>query len=404
MKAKKDTVKKYVAGGAIQAGLGAAQTVYGMTQLPKARAEFERARAAAPSLETPSQYYENYKNAYDSELSRMESQAIQSNLATSIQALQGAGGRALVGGLGASVAQSQAARNAMLQQERGARLAAGQELARAEEATIGRKEARSQQDINYANQAYQAALGNIGAGIGAMGEAAMYGGFDSLGGGLEKLMSFKRDKVDTEGMTPAMSKFVLDQNAKIRQDFAPTLPEVDLMEGFQKPGVSFVEDKRDTARMSELDRDAEMARKRLEELNSKSEMSGVTEFDLKRENLSDLGFKTKDMFGSNYRKAIQMMLGSTNPLMNLAMQPASQSVIGAGLYNMSKKEHGGMMLEGEFSHKNNPIDIVHNGAKVGEATGQEYIVNPKQAKKIAQESKYAKQLFNRFAKQAKKKK
>ena len=60
MKAKKDTVKKYIGGGAlIQAGLGTAQTVYGLTQLPRARAEFERARAAAPTLETPAQYYEN---------------------------------------------------------------------------------------------------------------------------------------------------------------------------------------------------------------------------------------------------------------------------------------------------------------------------------------------------------
>ena len=188
MKAKKDTVKKFVGGGAlIQAGLGAAQTAYGMAQLPRARQEFERARAAAPSLETPSQYYENYKNAYDSELARMESEAVQGNLATSVKALQGAGGRALVGGLGAATAQSQAARNAMLQQERAARLQAGQDLARAQEAAIERKELRSQQDISYANQAYQAALGNIGSGIGAIGEAGMYGAFDGLGQGIKTL-------------------------------------------------------------------------------------------------------------------------------------------------------------------------------------------------------------------------
>ena len=84
----------------------------------KARAEFERARAAAPSLETPSQYYENYKNAYDSELARMQDDDDSSNLATSVQALQGAGGSALVGGLSQATAQSQAAQNQMLAQER----------------------------------------------------------------------------------------------------------------------------------------------------------------------------------------------------------------------------------------------------------------------------------------------
>ena len=47
-------------GGYAQAALGGLQAIYGLTQLPKARAEFERAKAAAPSLETPSQFYENY--------------------------------------------------------------------------------------------------------------------------------------------------------------------------------------------------------------------------------------------------------------------------------------------------------------------------------------------------------
>jgi|DEB0MinimDraft_6_1074348.scaffolds.fasta_scaffold00006_32 hypothetical protein len=37
---------------------------------------------------------------------------------------------------------------------------------------------------------------------------------------------------------------------------------------------------------------------------------------------------------------------------------------------------------GEFSHKRNPIDIVQKGAKIGEMTGGEYILNPQQASKI----------------------
>ena len=112
-------------GGVVQAGLGAAQTLYGLSQLPRARAEFNRARAAAPSLETPAQFYENYRNAYDAELARMQSDAIQSNLATSVQALQGAGGRAVIGGLGAATQGAQAAQMQMLAQERAARMRAG---------------------------------------------------------------------------------------------------------------------------------------------------------------------------------------------------------------------------------------------------------------------------------------
>ena len=250
-------------GGQAQAVLGGAQAVYGLTQLPRARREFERAKASAPSLDTPSQFYENYKNAYDAQLARMQTDAIQANLATSVQALQGAGGRALVGGLPAVTGSSIAAQTQMLNQERQARLAAGAQLAAAEQSTIQRKEQRAQQQMAYANQAYQAALGNIGAGLGSAGEGLMY----AFG-------------------------------AKKKQPVVTDEEEV----------------------------------------------------------------------------------------------------------TVSSREHGGMMTNGEFNHNTNPVHLVQNGQKVGEATGNEYILNPSQAKKIAGESSYARKLFKRFEKQAKNKK
>ena len=70
MKAKKDNTKKYAVGGYVEAALGGVQAIYGMSQLPRARAEFEAARAAAPSLETPAQFYENYRNSYDAEIGK----------------------------------------------------------------------------------------------------------------------------------------------------------------------------------------------------------------------------------------------------------------------------------------------------------------------------------------------
>jgi len=52
-------------------------------------------------------------------------------------------------------------------------------------------------------------------------------------------------------------------------------------------------------------------------------------------------------------------------------------------------EEGGVQkTPGEFSHDNNPIDIVQEGAKIGEMTGGEYIFNPEQAeemKKLSEE-------------------
>lgn len=62
---------------------------------------------------------------------------------------------------------------------------------------------------------------------------------------------------------------------------------------------------------------------------------------------------------------------------------------------------------GEFSHRTNPIDIVRDGAKVGEMTGGEYIFNPTQVEKIKghvssgnkeQLHKYMKTLIKKFEK------
>ena len=55
---------------------------------------------------------------------------------------------------------------------------------------------------------------------------------------------------------------------------------------------------------------------------------------------------------------------------------------------------------GEFSHRTNPIHLIQDGEKVGEATGGEYIVNPEQARRITKESKFARQLFKKFEKRA----
>ena len=44
-------------------------------------------------------------------------------------------------------------------------------------------------------------------------------------------------------------------------------------------------------------------------------------------------------------------------------------------------EQGGMISPGEFSHKRNPIDMVQKGAKVGELTGGEVILNQSKRRK-----------------------
>ena len=52
------------------------------------------------------------------------------------------------------------------------------------------------------------------------------------------------------------------------------------------------------------------------------------------------------------------------------------------------KEEGGVQkTPGEFDHDDNPIDIVQEGAKIGEMTGGEYIFNPEQAEEMRKLSK-----------------
>lgn len=68
----------------------------------------------------------------------------------------------------------------------------------------------------------------------------------------------------------------------------------------------------------------------------------------------------------------------------------------------------GMKTPGEFSHDSNPIDLVKDGEKIGEATGGEYIFNPTQSKKMKELAskeksplaKYVVGLLNKFDKKA----
>ena len=439
MKAKKDNTKKYVVGGYIQAGLGAAQAVYGLSQIPRARAEFAAAQASAPSLETPAQFYENYRNAYDAEIARMESESIDRNIGTSVQALQGAGGRALVGGLSAVTGQAQNERNRMLSQERAMRLQAGQQLAAAEERSVQMREARSQAQMDRAAQQYNAALANVGAGISSMasglaeGIAASKAKQDEKPGGIiERLRArygdmyiSQRQRTDKE-----IADISQKNNDMIRGSFSP---EVDFAKNylgrFEKPATSV------TRELTTAERAARAAGQGFGEYDFTTEKikalglpqpgaydmllgrstnpdaikstpvptitapttGGVTEFNKKQENLMDFGRTVKNAFS---RENLINAALSTNPSLQNAMKGYG-TLMSMGVMGY---EQGGMMTNGAFNHNTNPIHLVQNGEKVGEATGGEYILNPEQAKAVAKESSYARKLFKRFEKNAKKNK
>jgi len=290
MKSRKNP-KKYIVGGIIGGVAGLGQAIYGGIQANKAKKEMERIQKTAPDLNapisTPSEYFKAYKEAYDQDIMNRQMESIKSGLAGTTEALAGAGGRALLGGIGAATQQAQRQTQGIadIQQQRQAEalqgLAAAQERTRGlQENRLGMKEARFQNQVQMAQGARDAAVQTIAGGIGNIGSAAIYG-FDNVG---------------------------YNSSDPTRQ-------------GFSK--------------------------------------------------------KARDL-----RKADRL----------------------AG-----KMEEGGKVMKtpGEFSHKTNPIDIMRNGKKIAEATGGEYIFNPKQMsnikKYVATDDKsklhsYVKALIKRFEK------
>lgn len=438
MKSKRKDIPKYNIGGYLQAGLGTAQTIYGLTQLPKAKAEFERAQAVAPSLETPAQYYENYRNAYDSELARMESDMIQSNVASSIQALQSAGGRALVGGIGGATDAAASQSQSMLQRERAMRMQAGQQLAAAEERAIGRKESRSARDIQNASKGYQAALGNVAGGIGSIGTGLMYGmknfdlkslvDTDKPAGGLDDV-GFYGGTLDginisagTEGLVEQVDPKV-DMNAVTNEGLDPVSVEKQnralnayYTRNLGSKPFNFAENPVPAAppqRFVNIEPQGHLEQVVGNMYNSGSVNEQFKYFEGQPQIPADKF--DESMLGPDQT---YLKVGETVFVRDMSPQQLYERELGRKLRTAGKnfltgfgmqqtvpfmKKQGGMMTNGEFNHDTNPIDIVQNGVKVGEATGQEVILNPEQAAKISKESSFARKLFKRFAKNAKKK-
>jgi hypothetical protein len=159
----------------IQTALGAAQTVYGAIQAKKARNRVDELRANAPSYATPAEFYEQVKEAYNQRLVERQYEEMNRQLATTISALQGAGGRALVGGVNEATRQkSVGMENIALRQNQMQNEALGG-LAAAREREIGRSENRYQQDLGFEMDNLRAAYEQIAGGAGAMASGIGYG-------------------------------------------------------------------------------------------------------------------------------------------------------------------------------------------------------------------------------------
>ena len=99
--------------------------------------------------------------------------------------------------------------------------------------------------------------------------------------------------------------------------------------------------------------------------------------------------KGKDSFGESLGKLLGAGAGNVGGGLSLADRLRLEQLLNpntvttGGTTDDGNREKGGVMrTKGEFSHDSNPIDLVQNGEKVGEATGGEYIFNPQQSKKM----------------------
>ena len=96
--------------------------------------------------------------------------------------------------------------------------------------------------------------------------------------------------------------------------------------------------------------------------------------------------------GVNTAGIAEMYKPNSSPMMDLT--PEEEEAARRAISQMNNFNHGGMMkTPGEFSHNTNPIHMIQDGEVIGEMTGGEYVLNPKQAKAISKESKFFRNLL-----------
>jgi hypothetical protein len=96
--------------------------------------------------------------------------------------------------------------------------------------------------------------------------------------------------------------------------------------------------------------------------------------------------------GVNTASIAEMYRPTSSPMMDLTLE--EEEAARRAISQMNNFKYGGMMqTPGEFSHDTNPIHMIQDGEVIGEMTGGEYVLNPKQAKAISKESKFFRNLL-----------
>jgi hypothetical protein len=286
------------------AGLG--KTGYGLYQQRAGREALAGVQEA--SRMKPDEYAQMLREAKKGQAVQARIDAINRSLASSTDALQQAGSRAVIGGIGKVTQAGTTATNQLLGQQQQDIMRALGASAMGSERQIARDTQREMQEKGLAQAAINAGVQNTVGGIADIGSAIGYGASISDGS----------NKTD---LTPEVDMLELPSK------------EVDI----QMPEVN--------AGLPEVDTQAILS--------------------MYQPNSAGLGTLT----------------------------PEEEEAAMRAIQKMNNFQSGGMVTDGAFNHDTNPIYMMQGGQVVGEMTGGEYVLNPKQAKAISKESKYFRNLL-----------
>jgi len=290
------------------AGLG--KTGYGLYQQRAGRAGLAGVQEA--SCMKPAEYAEMLKQAKSGQAVQQRINEINKALATSTEALQQSGSRAVIGGIGKVVDAGTGATNQLLTQQQRDIMSALGASAMGSERQIGRDTQREMLERQGFQNAINAGVQNTVEGLSDIGRTIGYAA--SKGDSNKRTGSDLQDPLDFEMKNP------LEET---------TIPQVGdpLLEG-----------------------------------------------------------------GVNTAGIAEMYKPTSSPMMDLT--PEEEEAAQRAIRQMNNFKHGGMMqTPGEFSHDTNPIQMIQDGEVIGEMTGGEYVLNPKQAKAISKESKFFRNLL-----------
>ena len=288
-----------------QTAAGIGKSAYGAYQSTQGRKALDSAYQAPTGK--PKEYAEMLRQARESEVAQRRLDEINRSMATSTAALQRAGARGVIGGIGAVTEAGATSKTKALTAQQ-------QEIMRALEMNVQGAERERSRQVDLETRERQEA------------QAAISAGVQNVTSGLSDLVT-----AGTTGM-------------EARADKKKTTPKGTTPEFKADPNV-----------------------------------------------MKGLSLETPTIGGLSAKKK------KTTPVTEQTL---------SDIYNLEDLEFEGLAANkakggvqktpGAFSHSTNPIDIMKDGAKIGEMTGGEYIFNPKQAKQLKKLSKSGGSQLHKF--------